>query len=272
MRVVPLVLIVVAVTGGAASAQSPVADHLQCFQIKSSARTPVPSKLTADLHPADDPPFPVAAGCRVKTKPRLLCIDVAKQNVQPPGGWTLPVSGDAAREYLCYDVKCPPPAGGLVGGIVTDQFGEHVVTTRVTRTLCVPAIHGPMPRPTAAPCGDAGSGQCSDECPGQYRCLFVPAGFDLIDFPSIPIDIIGANDCRCVPPTFACADVPGGACHVTAALCPNAGDACVVGGPSGCSCQPAAPAPCGSVSCPVGTVCCDPLHGICAPPGYACTQ
>ena len=58
---------------------------------------------------------------------------------------------ETARDYLCYDVKCPTPTSGLAGQVVSDQFGEHVVTTRTSSTLCVPAISGPVPRPTAAP-------------------------------------------------------------------------------------------------------------------------
>jgi hypothetical protein len=262
-----LAILIVSIASRTADAQAPVFDHLQCFRITSSATSPVPPVLTADLRPERIPPFAVAAGCKVKTKPRSLCIDVAKENVQPPGS-TLPVSGETARDYLCYDVKCPTPTSGLAGQVVSDQFGEHVVTTRTSSTLCVPAISGPVPRPTAAPCSDLGGGQCSDMCPGGYQCLFVPAGFDLVGSPVIPIDIPGTDDCRCVPPNVACA-------HAQAPLCRVAGDDLLCGDrddrcdPSTCTCEPA---DCGGRTCPAGTVCCNPLMQICTPPGVACIQ
>jgi hypothetical protein len=263
---------VAALLPGVAAAQTSVFDHLQCFQIKAAPGTPAPARLTADLRPEQAPPFAVAPGCRVKTKPRLLCIDVAKENLQP-SGWTLPVSGTTARDYLCYDVKCPPPAGGLAGDVVTDQFGEHVITTRTTKTLCVPAIHGPAPRPTAAPCGAPGSAQCSDTCPGNYRCLFVPETFDLVGVPGIPIDIPGTNDCRCVPPELACGTSSGSLCTTVGPqlLCPVAGDLCFSNPAEGCGCVNP-DIVCGSVHCPSGTVCCNPVRSICVPPGLACTQ
>jgi hypothetical protein len=268
MRAATLVAIVVSsVAAGTAHAQSPVFDHLQCFRIRSSATSPVPSTLGVDLQPEQVPPFTVAAGCRVKTKPRYLCIDVAKQNVRP-AGWTLPVNGETARDYLCYDVKCPKPAGGLADDIVSDQFGEHAVTTGASSTLCVPAVPGPVPRPTAAPCNDAGGGQCSDTCSGGYQCRFVPAGFDLIGSPAVPIDIPGTNDCRCVPPNVACGNGQVSVCAVAGddLLCSNSRDRCE---PSTCTCEPG---DCGGRICPTGTVCCNPLMQICTPPGVACIQ
>lgn len=269
MRPTTLFALVVSVAPSVAGAQ-PVFDHLQCFQISSRTSVPLPAVLTVDLRPEQLPPFAVAAGCKVKPKPRSLCIDVAKENVQP-SGWTLPVTGETARSYLCYAVKCPTPTGGLTGAVISDQFAEHLVTTRAKSTLCLPAISGPVPRPTAAPCNDAGGGQCSDTCPGGYQCRFVPAGFDLIGSPAVPIDIHGTDDCRCVPSNVACGNGQAAVCAVAGdeLLCSNSSERCE---PITCTCVPDGPVDCGGRLCPPGTVCCNPLMQICTPPGVSCVQ
>jgi hypothetical protein len=51
--------------------------------------------------------------------------------------------------------------------------------------------------------------------------------------------------------------------------------ACLPGDPLCCgprTCEPKAPEACGPVTCGTGTVCCNPLAGICTPPGCACAQ
>jgi len=265
---------VLVIASAVARAQTPLFDHLQCFPVSGSNLSSAPSSLTADLIPAQAPPFAPAPGCRVRTSPRLLCVDVAKENVQPPGS-TLPVSGEPTRDYLCYDVKCPKPAGGLAGAVVTDQFGEHRITTRPSKYLCVPAIHGPAPRPTAAPCNQLGGGQCSDTCPGADRCLFVPSGFEVVNSPLFPVDIIGANDCRCVPPEVGCESVGSASICALAGsslLCPDRDQHCTVD-LGACSCQVGGPGEsCGTTTCPAGQVCCNSLMNICADPGQVCAQ
>jgi hypothetical protein len=252
-----------------ASAQTSVFDHLQCFPLKDALRS---TPLHADLEPEQAPPFALAPGCRVKFPAKFLCVDVAKTNVQPPGT-TLPIGGDTTRDFLCYAVRCPTPAAGLPTLTVSDQFGERTVRVRPSKYLCAPAINGPAPRPTSRPCADLGGGQCSDTCDGGDECLFVPQGFELVGVPAFP-DIVGTDDCRCVPSSLRCDALPAAVCTVTGGdggLCTDASDQCAATG-GACACQPAAGGgPCGSTTCPPGTVCCNPLDGICTPPGEACT-
>ncbi len=218
-----------------ASAQTPVFDHLQCFRLKDGLKR---SPLQADLDPEQAPPFALAPGCKVKFPAKLFCIDVDKTNVQPPGT-TLPISGDTTRDFLCYAVRCPTPAGGLPTLTVSDQFGERTITVKPSKYLCAPAIKGPAPQPTPRPCADLGGGQCSDTCGGGDQCLFVPQGFELVGIPGFP-DIVGMDDCRCVPSSLRCEQLAAAVCAVTGGdggLCPNAGEQCTVNG-NMCACQP----------------------------------
>jgi hypothetical protein len=50
-----------------------------------------------------------------------------------------------------------------------------------------------------------------------------------------------------------------------------AGTHCVANG-SSASCVPDTETPCGDVTCPAGTYCCNASCGMCAPPGFACIQ
>jgi hypothetical protein len=266
--VAPLGTLALVCVSTVARAQIPLFDHLQCFPVTGGNASPVPKTITADLVPEQSPPFAAAPGCRVRPKPRLLCIDVAKENVQPPGA-TLPLNGEPTRDYLCYDVKCPKTTAGLVNDIVTDQFGEHRITTRASKYLCVPAIHGPSPRPTAAPCSQNGAGQCGAGCGAGDRCLFVPSGVSIVNF--YPIDVVGHDDCRCVPSELACGNASPSICAVVgpSLLCPASSEEC---DPQTCACQAAGGVPCGTTVCPVGKVCCNPLLDICTDPGGICVQ
>lgn len=65
------------VTAGASVAQTN-RDHLQCFKINDASAK---AAYTADLSPGN-PAFPsIAAGCSIKLPAKLLCMDVAKTNV-----------------------------------------------------------------------------------------------------------------------------------------------------------------------------------------------
>ncbi len=267
MRRVGYLLVVAAcLVAGNADAQTSVFDHLQCHKLKDGLRR---SSVTADLNPEQAPPFALAPGCRVKFPAKLFCIDVEKTNVEPPGT-TLPISGNTTRDFLCYAVRCPTPAGGFPTLTVSDQFGERTITVKPSNYLCAPAIEGPAPRPTPRPCGDGG-GQCNAVCGGTDDCLFVPQGFELAGVPGFP-DIVGMNDCRCVPSSLRCENLPAAVCAVSGGdggLCPSATEQCAMTGTS-CACQ-SGTVQCGTTTCPPGMVCCNPLMDLCAPPDVYCT-
>jgi len=71
----------------------------------------------------------------------------------------------------------------------------------------------------------------------------------------------GPSTCRPKPPA------PGNDCM--AALC-GPGTVCVEG-PTGAQCVPTGES-CGAATCAVGEVCCNPLAGICTPPGGVCAM
>jgi len=262
-----LAALALACVSGDARAQTPLFDHLQCFPVSGASVDAVPKSFTADLAPEQTPPFAPAPGCRVRPVPRFLCIDVAKENVEPSGA-TLPVNGSPTRDYLCYDVKCPKNAPGLVDDVVTDQFGEHRISTRASKYLCAPAIHGPAPRPTAAPCSPDGAGQCGSGCSGGTRCVYVPASVSIVNV--LPVDVVGHDDCRCVPSELACGEA-GSVCAVAgpSMLCPAPGEQC---DPATCTCQATGGVACGTIVCPVGQVCCNPLANLCTDLGTPCVQ
>src|SRR5688572_714589 len=114
-------------------AQSALAesDHQQCYKIKDSAEA---TAYTANLAPTDGA-FPLAVGCEIKARAKLLCIDVEKSNVNPspPGA----DDGLPAQKSLCYKVKCPTPASSITATL-TDQFGVHVVEAKKSFLLCAP--------------------------------------------------------------------------------------------------------------------------------------
>jgi len=106
----------------------------------------------------------------------------------------------------------------------------------------------------------ASPGECAPTFCGGIAGFPCPTGQTCIDDPSDDCDPAnGGADCGgiCIPETTnPCAAV----------LCP-VGSECVVDGDEA-SCVPIGA--CGSAICAAGTVCCNPLMGICRPPGGVC--
>ncbi len=191
-RVLITMIVTMPLASAAISPPAPPFDHLQCFPVKDALPR---GSATADLVPAQGAPFAPQPGCKIKLPARYYCTDVSKQNLDPAA--KLPISGDDARDYLCYTVACgkgarPAPASQI---LVSDQFGSRTVaTTRRTRQLCVPAVRTqptPTPSPVVTPtvvveppCSFDGQ-ECQGTCqtgrcvydPDQNRC-FCPQAFD----------------------------------------------------------------------------------------------
>jgi hypothetical protein len=172
-------------------------DHLQCFKLRDTLAR---ANATADLAPEQNPPFPLAPGCRIKLPAKYFCVDVAKQNLQPPPA--LPIGGDDARDYFCYKVACPKNASAPRGGMpleAEDQFGRRTVFIKTSPFFCAPArkvVTTPTPTPTPTPnnvgCGQLPPGQCSlGDCGPISDCVLGVGGI-----------------CRCEPPTPT--PTPGG--------------------------------------------------------------
>jgi hypothetical protein len=104
-----------------------VSDHLKCYKIKDSLQK---TAYTADLGGLAPEP-----GCRIKVPAKMLCIETAKENVQPPppGGGG---GGSPAGTFVCYQVKCPKAA--LPSVDIADQFGTRAAVPSAPKLLCAP--------------------------------------------------------------------------------------------------------------------------------------
>jgi len=251
----------------AAAQGGPVFDHLKCYKLKLPKQKAISYVL--DLVP-EQTNFQLEQGCKLADKPRYLCVDVQKINVQPAPPLVVP--GPKTQDYLCYKIKCPPTVEVPV--TITDQFGVHQVTAKKKGDLlCVPAFKQgfptatpvetrtptpvasetpipietstPMATPTMVPppCDlDAANGQCAGVCPvPTEKCLFIAA----------------VAICDCVPMEQMCMDDGAGLCN---GLCPNPSERCLPMADGTCDCQP--------VKCGL-----DQGSGTCfgpCPPGQAC--
>lgn len=128
-----------------------VPDHLQCFKIKDDIEK---IGYTFTITP-DDPTFPAAAGCTMKTGARLLCVDSTKSAVtpSPPGA----PDGAQPGKFFCYKARCPVSEPTFTGD---DQFGTHGVEVKKTQFLCTPV--DTVPTTTTLP-------ECflATDCPGS---------------------------------------------------------------------------------------------------------
>jgi hypothetical protein len=253
-------------------------DHLKCYNIKDFAAHKV---YKVDLLPEQRPPFNFEAGCKLVVPAKLFCIDVVKQNVQPPPPGAAP--GPKAYDYLCYKVTCPKQ--NLPTVLVRDQFGQRDVVIKPPKFVCAPAtkeiLHTtPTPAPTPTPTPTAtrtpgcdfntvagGGGQCAGPCPpsttgNPQQCVFV-------------VNADGTSDCDCREPNPAC-HLPGGTQCV--GPCPDPRDQCRNGVPGEppcvcshpCSPDPSDPTvpPTCSGDCPNPADVCvaDPVGCNCHPP------
>lgn len=220
-------------------------DHLQCFKLRDTLAR---GNATANLVPEQQPPFPLAPGCKIKLPAKYFCIDVAKQNLQPPPA--LDVGGDDTRDYFCYRVACPKSTSMPRGGMpleAEDQFGRRTVFIKTSPFFCAPArkvvatptpTRTPTPTPTAAGvgCGQLAPGQCSlGDCGSFSDCVLGIGGF-----------------CRCEPPTPT--PTPGlSSCTTAHAPCVCNAGVCGGSGCGGisacqainnvCECEPPTPTP-----------------------------
>ena len=225
---------------GTAGAQLiPNFDHLKCYNIKDFA---LKATYKVDLLPEQQPPFTLEAGCKLVVPAKLFCIDVVKQNVQPPPPGAAP--GPKAYDYLCYKLACPKQ--DLPTLLVTDQFGRRDVTVKPPKFLCAPAtkeIFHQTPVPTSTPtpvpptptatrtpgCDfDSATGKCGGPCPPDalgtpQQCVFV-------------VNPDGTADCDCRSPNPSCS-LPAGSNQCTGP-CPDPRDQCRNGlpGEPPCAC------------------------------------
>src|SRR2546426_4361053 len=90
--------------------------HLKCHKVSD----PLTLNAKVDLD-ALQSEFS-ATGCQLRN-PRLFCVPVAKNNVQPPPPRPDVTGQDLSDDYVCYRLRCavrPPDKQ------VTDQFGTRM--------------------------------------------------------------------------------------------------------------------------------------------------
>ena len=237
-RPASLVATVLATALAATTAAAQPFDHLQCFKIKD----PLPrANAAADLVPEQSPPFNVAPGCKIKLPAKYFCIDVAKENLQPPAA--LDINDADTHDFFCYRIACRKDPSAPRGGMpldAEDQFGRRTVLIKRSPYFCAPArkvVPTPSVTPTpltGVPCGQLPPDQCGQgDCGPISDCVVGVGGF-----------------CRCEPPTpTPNTPVPTrtrtpGPCTVAQAPCSCDAQGQCVGVPCGgfSSCQMVGPA------------------------------
>ena len=146
-------------------AQSPLADHLECYKIKDPHAK---ASYTADLGGLTP-----EAGCTIKLPAVTACVPTTKTNVTPPP----PGGGPSGKPnaFFCYKVKCPKTTLRALAG--TDQFGTRTVTPSKPTILCAPVTPTPPWCTSDAACGSGlgcRSGECACDdisCPNGCCCL-----------------------------------------------------------------------------------------------------
>jgi len=154
------VVLAIVVVGLAATQVRAQHDHLQCHKVKDANKF----KAAIVSLTVEQAAFQMPDDCSIKGKARRFCVPAEKNVVDPgdapvPAG--LPLSTDAAGDYVCYKMKCPKAS--IADTLVTDQFGErNLANVKSAQEICVPAVKGPAPF-----CGDDFVNAVGEECDGS---------------------------------------------------------------------------------------------------------
>jgi hypothetical protein len=121
-------------------------DHLLCMS--DSDLTSPNLKATADLTPAQNPPFSIQ-NCKLRLRASNVCTPTFKTNVRDRNGepvQTFPIAtaGDT-RPYACYLLRCPTesPKGSGLELEVEDQLGRRKIQIKRADFFCQPAVLNP---------------------------------------------------------------------------------------------------------------------------------
>ena len=137
-------------------------DHLECYRIKD----PHKFVATADLTPAETPPFPVATGCDIRVTGRKYCVPVTKALTSSTAPEVEFPTTAVTSNFVCYKVKCPKVT--ISDTEISDQFGTRTVSRFKTSEICAPAVVGQPPPFT---CGDQSPLMCGPgSCPSGTTC------------------------------------------------------------------------------------------------------
>ncbi len=122
------------------TAPPPLVGHLECFGTKDPRATATYSIDVFSSHPDF---LPGALGCTLKLGAKQLCVEVTKQNVNPPplgSGPSIPPNSSSL--FVSYTIKCPTKA--TLSGILQDQFAAGgTFKPSIPSRLLVPAFPGP---------------------------------------------------------------------------------------------------------------------------------
>lgn len=121
------------------AAAQPVYDHLECHKMRDAKGFAFHATVNLDALAPGFPGLPAQSGCTVKIRGIELCVPVAKTVTETDDPNVLPAVGqDLINGFICYKMKCPAKAIGVVatGG---DQFGVRDVAPFTVTKLCAPA-------------------------------------------------------------------------------------------------------------------------------------
>ncbi len=223
----PAAMLIVAVAVAVAEADTPPADHLQCYGVR---RDPLQLRALVDLFSSQ---YGLAPGCRIRKSAVEFCVPASKTVREAQDGGTRPptpitplpgVGAPAAGDYVCYKVSCPDEQLPKEQP-VTDQFGGRTLGRLRTTKLCTPAVKGTTTSSTTTtttrctqpttttnpPCGEVG---CFGWCANAQFCVSTGPT---------------ASDCACTGGPRPCAFTGPG---------PDGGLTCGGTCPEGQTCQP----------------------------------
>ena len=192
-RIMPITVLVGAMTLATSAFAQSSSDHLACYSVKDPVRK---GKSTLTLTNAG-----VTQTCTIGSRAQLGCLETQATDIlpTPPGGG--PTPGNVGN-FLCYKLVCPkplPPAGQM-----TDQFsGTRVVTFKAAQFLCAPTTRGTetivsttTTTLAAGACDfNSDSRRCEGTCGNGGHCSAVTSG--------------GACECRTTP----CGDADAPECN-----------------------------------------------------------
>lgn len=210
----------VVVFGFARGGEAQVLDHLKCHKMKDPLKFKAVADLTAELQPQFS-----AQGCTIG-KPKLFCVPVTKENVQPPEAAPLQVDGQQLEnDFVCYNVKCldtPPDTE------VSDQFGSRTQSRYRTTFVCAPALKGTITTTTTS-----GGGTTTTTIGGGSTCgqSAFPECNGTCATPGAVCAAISASACGCISTSQPCGSVQGpptcaGACPPATPFCKTMGATC----------------------------------------------
>ncbi len=183
MKALSLALAFGAATLSAPAFAQPTLNHLACYRVKDPAAK---GKFSATVGNAA-----VSSTCIMKTPAKFGCFESEASAFSPTPPGTA-ISAGAARNFLCYQARCPKPFPADTQ--MTDELGgQRVVRFRGTAVVCSPVTRGQVTfQPTTTTVAgattttipgtnchfDSSNHTCAGNCGAGSACAAVASGSD----------------------------------------------------------------------------------------------